>query len=221
MNTEIVTIGIVDDHPVFRKGLTFFFQHASSNRVILEAGNGKELQEALRKEPLPDILLLDISMPVMGGIAAMKWLHQTFPDLPVIILTCCETNLTMIQLYLLGARAILQKGICEKELLKAITRVKEEGYYYNDNASRRLLVQLYANTKKQTENIKPVLTEKEERFLQLAATEMTYHQIAATLDVSERCVDKIRNRLFEKLGVQNRSSLVLQAERNGLLEIAA
>ncbi len=72
----MVTIGLVDDHTLFRNTLTCFINHSENCRVILEAENGKELQEALSKNVLPDILLLDLYMPVMDGFEAMQWLHK-------------------------------------------------------------------------------------------------------------------------------------------------
>jgi DNA-binding NarL/FixJ family response regulator len=221
MNEKPVTIGVVDDHPVMRKGLAFFFKHIGNYEVILEAGNGKELQEVLKTRSIPDILLLDLSMPVMNGFVTMKWLNEAHPELPVIIFTSHETDLTSIKLYLLGVRAVLQKGCCEKELVKAITRVNEEGYYHNDPVSRRLLLQLHQHNGKRNGDLRPLLNDKEERFLQLATTNMTYQQIAGVLEVSERGVDKIRNRLFEKLEVQNRASLAVKAMQNGIVNPAA
>jgi DNA-binding NarL/FixJ family response regulator len=150
----------------------------------------------------------------MDGFATIQWLHTAYPELPVVILSNRETDLTMAKLIHLGARAILKKSVDVKKLQKAIFRVKEEGYYFNDPASRNLLIAIYKEENKK--EVKPALTEKEWEFLKLATTDLTYGQIAALLDVSERGVDKTRNRLFEKLGVQNRVMLAVKAIDNGI-----
>ncbi len=127
-----------------------------------------------------------------------------------------ETNLTMAKLVNLGVCAILQKNITTKELVKAIIRVKEEGHYYNNLASRKLFLHLHDEEKKSSD-LKLPLTEKEEKFLKLATTEMTYKQIAQLMKISKRAVDKIRNNLFVKLDVHNRVVLAIQAIRNALI----
>lgn len=154
-------------------------------------------------------------MPIMDGFETMEWLQKSHPDLPVIILTMHETDLTMTRLVRLGVRAILSKNICEKELRKAIFRVIEEGYYYNNTASRNLLVGIYKEETKKGD-LKLLLTEKEWTFLKFVSTEMTYKKIGEQMNLSMRSVDKIRNGLFEKLSAQSRVVLAMQAVHNGI-----
>jgi two-component system invasion response regulator UvrY len=214
MSSEIVTIGLVDDHTASRKGLALFLQSYLNCQIILHAGNGLELQEAFKKLPHPHILLLDVAMPKMNGLETMRWLFKEHPDQKAIIYTGSRTTLTMELFYSLGVRAILKKCGCEKELTKAITRVHKEGYYYNDISSRRLLMQAHVYDAKQ--KLKPLISLKEERFMKLLASGMIYEQIADRMVLSTNSINKIRNELFQKLDCKNRTELALLMERNGL-----
>jgi two-component system invasion response regulator UvrY len=220
MNFETVRIGLVENHLLFRQTLAHFLTQSGSFNVVLEAGHGKELQELMQKETGTQILLLDLAMPVMDGFETLEWLQRQHPHLPVIILTDRETDLTMKRLAQLGARCFLKKNTCTKELTKVVFRVLEDGYYFADTASRNLLLAMYKEDGKQSD-IKPCLSEKEWRFLKLAATDMTYEQIAFELNVSTRCVDKTRNGLFEKMNVKNRAAMTLKAISNGIVQTAA
>ncbi|HVK96954.1 MAG TPA: response regulator transcription factor [Flavisolibacter sp.] len=216
MHTK-TTVGIVDDHPIFRKGLQFiladFFEDL---QVTIQAGNGRELQDLIKTTAPPDVLLMDICMPVMNGWDTLEWLHKNYPELPVVVLTMCDINLTRVRLMRSGARAILNKSVEPYELRKAIMHVKENGYYYNYPVSRKLMIAMYDEDAK-TRDLKLLLSQKEWNFLQLTATEMTYKQIADKLNISERAADKVRNKLFEKLGAQNRVVLAVEALRHGII----
>jgi two-component system invasion response regulator UvrY len=170
----------------------------------------------LKAPHIPDILLLDMQMPEMNGLETMKWLNNYFPDLPVIILTACSIELTTAEFYTLGARAILQKGICEKELLKAIRHVKEEGYYCNSPSSLRTMLRINGKSR-MPEPTHTKLTEKEQLLIELSATDMKWESIASVIYLSKGGIEKMCKRLFCRLGVNNRTTLALKAERNGLI----
>ncbi|HEU4472630.1 MAG TPA: response regulator transcription factor [Flavisolibacter sp.] len=218
MNTEIVRIGLVDDHSVLRESLSLFLSQQLHFLVTLQARDGLELQEKLQACSFPDVLLLDVRMKGMGGLETMMWLSREHPEQKVIIYTGCETDLTRELFYSLGARAVVSKWCSEKELEKALRRVHEEGYYYNDLASRRLLTRMHAEAAKRSRITKPLLSEKEMKFLQLAGTDLTYEQIADRLKLKTGCINKMRYELFQKLSCQNRAVLAMMAERNGLNE---
>jgi two-component system, NarL family, invasion response regulator UvrY len=215
MSNYPITIGVIDDHTLFRKALILLINQFENTKVTLEASNGKELQHVLRKENLPDILLLDLQMPVMNGYDTIQWLQNYFPDLPVIILSFCETDLTRVMLMKMGARAILPKNTSEEELKKAILYVLEAGYYYNDIPSRKILLTLYQGSTKGNA-LKYLLNDREWNFLKLAPTELTYKEMAYALNTSERGIDKIRNNLFEKLKVPSRVVLAIKTLKNGI-----
>lgn len=220
MHSAPVTLGIVDDHPIFRQGLQQIISSSFEDlQVTLLAANGKELQEVLKTTAAPDILLLDLRMPVMNGYDTLEWLHAAYPGLPVIVLTMHDTDIAKVKLIRNGVRAIVKKESEPAELRKVILQVKKNGYYYPDAASRKLMLAMYDEDSKKF-NLRSFLTEKEWKFLQLAATELTYKQIAYKMKISQRAADKIRNKLFEKLGVQNRVVLAVKALKNGIVDPA-
>lgn len=221
MHTETVSLGLVEDQHLLRTALVHFIKDYTPFEVILEAGNGKEFIEKIKNGKLPDILLLDLSMPVMNGFDTLEWLHQHHPQLPVIVFTHHATDLTLTKLIKLGARAFLKKkDACDKEMTKVISRVKEDGFYFNDPVARNVLLAMYKAEKKK-HGVKVLLTDKEWRFLKLAASDLTYKQIADEMNISIRAVNKISNGLFEKIGVQNRTALALEAVRHGIVPTAA
>ena len=159
--------------------------------------------------------MLDMRMPEMNGMETLQWLHDNHEEkIKPIIYTDCKTDLTVIKLYILGARAILQKTITPKELLKAIRRVKEDGYYYNDSFSRNLLVQLRSKNDKGGKKLKPALTAKEEKFLKLLTKDKSYKEMADIFGSTEGAMNKMRHTLFEKLEVRSKGALAVKAKDN-------
>lgn len=217
MHNQTISIGIVDDHILLRKGMIELINEYQNCQVTLEAGNGKELQEILKKGIAPEILLLDLQMPVMNGFQTIEWLHQFHPDLPVIILSVSHYDLTMISLMKKGARAFLNKDIRPKELKAAILDVKEKGYHYTDAVTRRLLSSIHAGG--DAKHYEQQLSKKELDFLKLASTDLTYKQIADEMEISERGVDKIRGQMFQKLDVKSRVGLTIKALSNGIIDL--
>jgi len=215
MHTETITIGLVDDHTLVRQALRLLISSFENCEVTLEASNGQELQERMTIQNQPHLLLLDLQMPVMNGFKTLEWLHCNYPDLPVIIVSMCDFDFTISKLIHQGARAFLKKEICYTELKKAIYSIREHGYYFNDPISRRLLTNLYKDDQSKKQ-LRILLTEKEWIFLQLATTEMTYKQIAGEMKISARCVDKMRNHLFDLLHAKSRVSLARLAMRHGI-----
>jgi len=218
MLSGIITVGIIDDHILYRSALASLLMQSENYYVSLEAGNGKELQEKLKKNEIPQILLLDLQMPQMNGFETLGWLKISYPELPVIIVSMCNTEFTLLKLIQLGARAYLRKECEATELKMAIDCVLENGYYYNDPTSRRLLISLSREIQKR--ELPFFFTEEEWSFLQLSSTEMTYKEVAYEMNLSTACVDRLRGRLFAKMDVKSRVTLVKAAIRNGIVSSA-
>ena len=222
MNTYEITIGLVDPETLVRNGLVRIINEFENCRVVLQATNGKELQQLLTRQTPPDIVIMEVKMPVMNGFRTLEWLQETYPNLPVIILSSCSFELTAANLMFSGARALLTKKLVETELKKAIQSVDEQGFYYNDTHTRNILISIYKRQDGTHDARQKVLTKKEWKFLQLVTTDMTYAQIAHELGMSAGGVNKIRIRLFEKMNVRNRTCLSSLVYNNGLLdELAA
>lgn len=207
-----IKVGLVDDHQLFLKSLSLMLETLQDFEVIVEALNGMDLQHKLAvMEVLPDIILLDVNMPVMDGHATATWLQENYPSIKLIALSMNEKDGAIIQMFKAGCCAYLLKDVHPAVLEKALQEVNTKGYYNSDQVNpRRLLA-----PKEQ----KTMLTAKEQQFLTLACSDRTYKQIAAEMFVSERTVDGYREALFQKLGVQSRVGMCLEALRQELVQL--
>lgn len=183
--------------------------------VSLEALNGKDLQEKIKSaKTVPDIILIDVNMPVMDGIATAAWLAEYYPAIKLVALSMNDSDKTIIAMIKAGCCAYLLKDTHPTELEKALNEINIKGYYNGDATNinyRRLL-----RFEKENElNI----TEKEKQFLSLACSDLTYKQIAAKMYLSERTIDGYRESLFQKLNVQSRVGLALEAIRRDLVKL--
>ena len=217
MQKPSILIGIVEDHTILREGLKFLINQFENCKVILDVNNGRELQEALQNKTAPDIIILDIEMPVMNGYETLDWLQNTYPGIHVIILSMYDSEFTTIRLLRAGAKAFLKKNISSTELKNAIWSVIETGFYYNDSISRKLLTALHNDAKLNSDFRNHLLTAKELGFLKLSAGDLTYEEIADEMNCSVRAVDKIRDHLFFKFDVKNRAALAVRSMKEGVI----
>lgn len=212
----MIRIGIADDHQLFLKSLALMLVSFDGVGVVAEAANGKELQQKLAALPEPpDIVLLDVNMPVMNGEETALWLASHYPGVKVVALSMNDDDKTIIKMIKAGCCAYLLKDITPDELEKAIRQVATKGYYNADAANinfRRLL-----QVQQEEEALR--ITGKEQQFLELACSDLTYKQIAARMNLSERTIDGYRESLFGKLKVQSRVGLALEAIRRKLVHL--
>lgn len=213
--TEPITIAIADDHVVLRNGLTELVKKLGYT-VLFECSNGKELIEILTKNTPPDVVLMDINMPQMDGFATTLWLKNHYPDIKVLALSMYDDEGAIIRMLKNGARGYLLKESEAADLKAAIDSVYKKGFYYSDLVTGTVLHSIHQNE----EASKAVsLSDREVVFLKLAATEMTYKEIADEIHVSPRTVDGYREALFEKLSVKSRVGLVLWAIKNRVVMV--
>lgn len=213
-----IHIAVVDDQTMIRKGLCALVNDLPGCKVVLDAADGLDLEQQLEKAPLPHLVLLDIEMPRRDGYATAAWLTARYPSLRIIALSVLSTELAIIRMIRNGARGYLLKDAEPAELAKACKEVMTQGFYYNDQVSRKILGAA-ASLVHEKRDWMPgaALTPRELEFLKLACSEKTYRHIAADMFVSERTVDGYREALFEKLGVTSRVGLVLYAVRHKLV----
>lgn len=209
-------IGLVDDHQLFLKSLSLMLESFKVYEVILEASNGRDLQEKIKnKKELPEIILIDVNMPVMNGIETAKWLSENYPQIKPVALSMNADDHAIISMFKAGCCGYLLKDTHPNELEKALDEINKKGYYNADAGNinfRRILM-------KADEKDELQLSPKEMIFLQYACSELTYKQIAAEMNLSERTIDGYREALFKKFNVQSRVGLCLEALRKELVKL--
>ncbi len=210
------TIAIVDDHQLFAQSLEVLINSFGNYEVAFYSENGNEFVKTLKdRNELPDIVLLDINMPIMDGIETMKWIKDNIPELKAIALSMDDREETIIKMLRLGAKGYLLKDIHPDVFKKAISDVIEKGFYYSDNITNALLDSI--DRKEKEDKIK--LKEREVEFLKLACTEKTYKEIAAEMFLSPKTIDGYRESLFYKLEVRSRIGLVLYAIKHKFIVV--
>jgi DNA-binding NarL/FixJ family response regulator len=211
-----ITLGIADDHQLFLKSLSLLISSLKDFTIIAEAMNGKDLIDKLEiRKQEPDIILLDVNMPVMDGKETAEYLTKKYPVIKLVALSMKDDDATIISMIKAGCCAYLLKDIHPDELDKALHEIHSKGYYNADAANinfRRLL-------QHQQREYELHLSDKEKEFLKLSCSDATYKQIAATMHVSERTVDGYRENLFRKLNVQSRTGMALEAIRRNLVSL--
>jgi len=209
-------IGLVDDHQLFLKSLSLLLESFRQYDVVVEALNGKDLQEKLaHKNKIPDIMLIDVNMPVMDGIETTKWLNEKYPAMRLVALSMNDKDQAIINMFKAGCCAYMLKDIHPTELEKALEEIKTKGYYNADTGNvnfRRLLL-------KAEQKPEITISAKELQFLKFACSELTYKQIADKMSLSERTIDGYRESLFQKFHVQSRVGLCLEALRKEFVSL--
>ena len=177
--------------------------------------NGQELIDYLQAKNIkPDIILLDIKMPVLNGIETMAWLRKHLPEQKALALSMEEDENFILKMIRLGCRGYLLKDIEPKEFLKALNEVIESGYYFNSEVSEAL------NNNNNIEEIAfEPLTKRELEFLQYACSEMTYKEVADKMYLSPKTIDGYRENLFNKLQVKSRVGMVIFAIKNDICRV--
>jgi DNA-binding NarL/FixJ family response regulator len=216
--SDVKYIALVDDHTMFRKGLAVLIDLFPRYKVLTDVANGREFIDQLDPDHLPDIVLLDIHMPVMDGYATAAWLRANHPEIRVLALSTMDSDTTIIKMIQHGARGYILKDADPKELQLAFEEILAKGYYYNEVMTRKVIQSIHQGSQDPA-NASPKLTDREMEFLKHACSEKNYHQIAGEMFVSERTVDGYRESLFKKFNVSNRVGLVLYAIRNQLVQL--
>jgi len=219
--SETKYIAIVDDHTMFRKGLMALVNLFPNYEILFDASNGKDFIAQLNPKKLPDIVLLDITMPEMDGYLTAEWLHNNYPDIKILALSTMDSEAAIIKMIKSGAKGYVLKDAEPDELKLAFDEVMSQGYFYNELVTRKVLkgVGKLIDTKNPM-SVFVKLTEREIEFLKYACTEMTYKEIADKMFVSVRTVEGYRDALCEKLDLKSRVGLAMYAIKNQLINIS-
>ena len=214
---------ITDDHQLFRSGLRLLIDSYDQFEVVAEVGSGGELVELMEQIHNVDdyVVLLDIAMPGMDGIAAAKKCLEIHPNLNIIALTMFGDEDYYFSMVKIGAKGFLLKNSDISEVVDALKIVASGGSYF----SRELLTALVnniVNTGTNNDNVKPyvpVLSERETEVVNMICHGSTTGEIASQLEISKRTVDKHRANILEKTGAKNSAELVVYAIKNNITTI--
>ncbi len=209
---------VADDHAIFRQGIKYSLEGFEHLHCVGEAGSGEELMELL-KNITPDVILMDLKMPGMDGVAATKEVRNLYPGVKIIVLTMYDDEQYIMHTLDIGANAYLVKNTEPAEIAKAMASVIENEYYFSDMVSKAMLKNLVQKRQLPVRFEKEIsLNERESEILKLICKEYTTAEIAEKVFLSQRTVEGIRAGMLEKVGVRNTAGLVLYAARAGLVE---
>ena len=206
------SVAIVEDHTLLLQAIAEIVMKFENFRVSMLCKNGADLVNKLNvSESRPDLVLMDVNMPVMNGIETTKWLTDNFPEIKVLALTVVEEEHTILRMLRAGARGYLLKDVDKNTLETALNKVMETGYFYSNTVAAVLY-----NSSSGKANPEIILKNTEIEFLKLLCTELTYKEIADKMFLSPKTIDGYRDTLFIKLNVKNRIGLVLYAIKNDI-----
>lgn len=213
-----IRLMLADDHRLVRMAFTLMLDEQPDLKMIGHAGNGKELLE-LMKADTPDLVLLDIDMPLMNGRQCLGLIRSRFPDVKVIMLSLHKDPALMNEFMANGASAYLHKGADMEELLDAIHSVQREGVYFNQDLSKALLRGLRKEKKSNPFFDEPALSTKEMAILKELCDGRTNQEIADRLHISVNTVGFHRNNIYSKTKSHNIAELMKYSIRNGLINV--
>ena len=210
-------IALIDDHKIFCDSLASLINDFEGFSVSWCAQDGRKAIQLLENaQQVPDIILLDIKMPVMSGLEVAKWLFENKKEIKVLALTTEEDDNTVIQMLQYGIKGYLLKNMGAEELLLALQQVVKFGYYYTPIITGNIHKQI---EKRIINGNAPELSEREKELLNYLCTDLSYAEISKKIFLSESTVDTYRARLFEKFDVENRIGLILKAVHLGLVSL--
>jgi DNA-binding NarL/FixJ family response regulator len=216
MNTKVA---VVDDHQLVRTGLVQMVQALPGWVVTIEAANGKDFIDQTNLLSPPDIVLLDIRMPIMDGYETALWIRSHLPETRVLIVSMVSREPAVIRMLRLGIYGFITKDTNTAELHQALKRIQQKQFHVNELVGNRIFHYFSDSTTEQMPDEKNDITDREFIFLRKCCSELTYRQIAKEMHVSPRTIDTYRDHLFEKLQVRTRVGLVIYALRTGLIEV--
>ncbi|MEY4892564.1 MAG: hypothetical protein RIQ34_1176 [Bacteroidota bacterium] len=217
-NDGPIKVAIADDHALFRTGIKTALQIRKDIQMVAEAENGMQLLNLL-KHIQPDVILLDIQMPVMDGLTALPEIKKLYPGVKVIMLSFLNDHSVISKMMELGANSYITKESGADLIYEAIRGVYENEFHFNDITNKALLSGL--KNKRTVEAATPPdvqLSEKEVTILKLMCEEKSTKEIADMVDLSPRTVEAIRDKLKTKTGAKSMAGLIMYAVKAGIVE---
>ena len=208
------TVVVVDDHILLAQALSSLVNSFNDFKASYLCCNGRDLLERLEKEKqLPDIILMDVKMPILNGIETTKIIKETYPSIKVLALSVENEEDTIIKMLRAGAKGYILKDVEKNELYTGLLELIHTGFYHTREVSTILVNSLSGKTNK------TILKEREIEFLKWVCEELTYKEIAEKMFLSPKTIDGYRDALFEKLQTRSRTGLVMYAIKHKIVEV--
>ncbi len=219
MTTDrIIRVALADDHKIFRDGIKMALKDRDYLKILWEAEDGKDMLHKM-KIKLPDVLLMDIRMPEIDGIDAIKLIRKEYEDVKIIILSMYDDQEIINKMMEMGSNAFLTKTADPDEIYQAILSVMNEDFYFNDLVNTAVLLKLQHKKTVRKFYPNPIkFSDKEIRILKLISEDKTTDEISKEVFLSPRTIETIRQNMKSKIGVKTIAGLVMYAMRNKLLE---
>lgn len=212
-----IRILLADDHTILRKGLRLLLEREPGFGVVGEASNGKEVVDAVSRHS-PDVVIMDIAMPMMNGIEATKRIAEAYPKTAVVILSVHSDEAYVLRALKAGARGYLLKDSAESDLIQAVRAVTAGKAFFSPAVSKILADDYVRQVREQgVEDPYDLLTARERELLQLIAELKTTKEIAELLCLSPHTVDTHRGNLMQKLNIHSIPEVILYAVRRGVV----
>lgn len=217
---DVINVIIADDHVLYRAGVITALSSKKDIKILAEADNGAHLLNLL-KGIQPNVILLDIQMPIMDGIATLPEIKKLYPGIKIIMLTMMDDQSMITKLMELGANSYLTKTSDSEVIYEAIKTCHEQEFYFNSLTNKALLNNLRQKTpansiKLQQEDA--TLSDKEITVLRLMCEEKSTREIAEVVELSPRTIEAIRDKLKTKTGAKSTAGLIMFAVKNKLLD---
>jgi two-component system, NarL family, invasion response regulator UvrY len=217
---EIIKIALADDQRMLTNALATVINSFYNCKVLYTAANGKELIEKMTDTGLePDVLILDLAMPVMDGFQTAQWLQLNKPGIKVLMLTMSDTDIALVRLLKFGVKGFVKKDADPKELRHAINDMVTVGYYYNTGIAGRLANLLAKDITDDARLIALSFSNQEKALLIHCCSELTFREISKDMKLTPSHVDNIRASLCTKIGVRTRVGLAMFAIRAGYVSV--
>ena len=215
----VIKVAIADDHALFRTGVKTYLSSRKDIQMIAEAENGMQLMNLL-KHIQPDVVLLDIHMPIMDGYTTLPEIKKLYPEIKVIMLSMNNDPSIITKMMEIGANSYLTKESDSETIYQAIRTCYEQEFFFNDLTNKALLNGLRMKKPQEVATPDVQLSDKEITILKLMCEEKSTKEIADLVDLSPRTVEAIRDKLKTKTGVKSMAGLVMYAVKAGIVEQA-
>ncbi len=217
-----IKIALADDEQLFREGISFLLQREKNFEVLFEVKNGQELIDALDVKNIPDVILMDLKMPILNGIETTKIIHKKYPSIKIIALTSYDGNSFITNMIDVGASSYLLKNTSPKVVVHTINQVFEKGFYYDEKVLKTIQETIHSSSGKKIKSDldKKLLSKRERQILELICAQFTTAEIAKKLFISKRTVEGHRNNLLLKTASKNVAGLVIYGIQKRLIELA-